>query len=350
MSDSVSQSHAKRVATSWVTTRRLRRTIVTVGLAALLLCIVLSLVFGAREVSLSEIFGGLFGTGTLSFAELAVRERIPRTIMALLAGSALGVSGALMQAVTRNPLADPGILGVNTGASLFVVAGLAFFGLHQLSDYIWFALLGALATALFVYAISSVGRGGATPIKLALAGAATTAAFTSLISAMLLPRIDVMNVFRFWQVGSVGGATWEQIYVVSPFIVSGLIFGLMTTPALNALALGDEVAKGLGVRIGWIRLLSAFSGVILCGAVTAVAGPIGFVGLMVPHTIRLLAGPDQRWVVALSALGGSILLTSADIVGRIVGRPGELEVGIVTVVLGAPVLIAIVRKCRVREL
>jgi iron complex transport system permease protein len=321
-----------------------------VGLVALVLCAAASLAFGSRDVSLGEVVGAFVGSEPHSFAELAVRERVPRTVFALLAGGALGVSGALMQAVTRNPLADPGILGVNTGASLFVVAGLAFFGINQLGQYVWLALLGAFLTAVFVYAVSSFGRGGSTPVKLALAGAATTAAFSSLISALLLPRIDVMNVFRFWQVGSVGGVTWTSLLAILPFVLVGLGLGLASTPALNALALGDEVAKGLGVRTGWLRLVAAVAGVLLCGAVTAVAGPIGFVGLMVPHAVRLLTGPDQRLVALLSALYGGVLLTAADVAGRVVGRPGELEVGIVTVVLGAPVLIAIVRAYKVRSL
>jgi iron complex transport system permease protein len=321
-----------------------------VGLAALLLCAAASLAFGSRDVALDEVVGAFLGPEPYSFAELAVQERVPRTLFSLLAGGALGVSGALMQAVTRNPLADPGILGVNTGASLFIVAGLAFLGINQLAQYVWLALLGALLTALFVYTVSSLGRGGATPVKLALAGAATTAAFSSLISAILLPRIDVMNVFRFWQVGSVGGATWASLLTILPFIAVGLVLGLAATPALNALALGDEVARGLGVRTGWLRLMAAAAGVLLCGATTAVAGPIGFVGLMVPHAVRLLTGPDQRLIALLSALYGAVLLTVADVVGRVLGRPSEVEVGIVTVVLGAPVLIAIVRTYKVRSL
>jgi iron complex transport system permease protein len=321
-----------------------------IGIVALVVCAVLSLAFGSREVSLSEVLGGIFSTDALSFGEAAVRERMPRTAFALLAGAALGISGALMQAVTRNPIADPGILGVNTGAALFVVGGMAFGGLSRLSQYIWLALTGAFVTAVFVYSVASIGRGGATAVKLALAGAATTAAFSSLTSAILLPRINVMNVFRFWQVGSVGGATWESLLTIAPFLAAGVLLGLATSPALNALALGDEVAKGLGARVGWVRLLAAVAGVLLCGAVTAVAGPISFVGLMVPHLVRLLVGQDQRWITLISALGGAILLTFADVIGRIMGRPGELEVGIVTIVVGAPVFVAIIRRQRIQAL
>lgn len=331
---------------------RRRRRALALGLAgvALLACVAASLAFGARDVSLGDVLGGLLASDPGSFAEVAVRERIPRTVFALVVGAALGLSGALMQAVTRNPLADPGILGVNTGASLFVVAGIAFAGITTTGQYLWLALAGAAVTAVFVYAVGSVGRGGATPVKLALAGAATTAALSSLVSAILLPRIDVMTVFRFWQVGGVGGATWEALAAVAPFLAIGAALGLLSARPLNALAMGDELAAGLGVRTGLLRLLAAVAGVLLCGAATAVAGPIGFVGLMVPHAVRLVTGPDQRWVLPLSAVGGAVVLTVSDVVGRLAGRPGELEAGVVTAFLGAPVLVAIARRSRMRAL
>ncbi len=318
--------------------------------AVLLACVVASIAFGARDVGLADIIDGLFAVDPQSVAAIAVRERIPRTALALVAGAALGVAGALLQAVTRNPLADPGILGVNTGASLFVVAGIAFAGISTLQQYIWLALAGAGVTAVFVYLIGSMGRGGATPVKLALAGAATTAALTSLISAILLPRIDVMTVFRFWQVGGVGGATWEAMFTVAPFLLVGAVVALLSARPLNVLALGDEVAVGLGVNTGRVRLVAGLAAVLLCGATTAVAGPIAFVGLMVPHAVRLLTGPDQRWILPLSAVAGAAVLTLSDVIGRVVGRPGELEAGVVTALLGAPVLIAIARRTRMRAL
>ena len=288
----------------------------------------------------------LTDTSNTSFAALVVRERIPRTVFGLLAGAALGVSGALMQAITRNPIADPSILGVNTGASLFVVCGIAFFRINTASQYIWFALVGATITALFVYGIGSLGYGGATPIKLALAGAAISAALSSLVSAILLPRTDVMNSFRFWQVGSVSGATWEGIATVSPFLLVGIVIGVCPTPALNALALGDDIATGLGVRTGAVRILGALAGVLLCGATTALSGPIGFVGLMIPHTMRLICGPDLRYIIPLSAVGGAILLTISDIVGRLIAGPGELEAGIITAFFGAPILILVAKRAK----
>jgi iron complex transport system permease protein len=233
---------------------------------------------------------------------------------------------------------------------LFVVSGIAFFHINTAGEYIWFALVGAAVTAVFVYGIGSMGYGGATPIKLALAGAATSAALSSMVSAVILPRTEVMNAFRFWQVGSVSGATWEGILTVSPFLAAGLFVGILTAPALNALALGDDVATGLGVRTGLVRIVGALAGVLLCGATTALAGPIGFVGLMIPHTMRLVCGPNMRYIVPMSAIWGAILLTSSDIIGRLIGNPSELEAGIVTAFFGAPILILIAMRAKVRSL
>ncbi|WP_167957843.1 FecCD family ABC transporter permease [Anaerosporobacter faecicola] len=325
---------------------------VVMGISLFLLvgCMLTSLAFGAKYIEWKEVIFALFHIEDTSFASLVVRERIPRTIFCLIAGASLGVSGAIMQAITRNPIADPSILGVNTGASLFVVAGITFVQISSANQYIWLALLGAGITAIFVYGIASIGSGGTTPIKLALAGAATSAALSSLISAMTLPRTDVMNAYRFWQVGSVSGATWEGIRAVLPFIMVGIIISLLCIPALDILALGDEVATGLGVNTGIIRLIGACAGVLLCGAITALAGPIGFVGLMIPHTMRLIVGPNMRRIMPMSAIGGAILLLVADIIGRVVGSPSELEVGIITAFLGAPILIVIARKAKVRAL
>lgn len=255
-----------------------------------------------------------------------------------------------MQAVTRNPIADPGILGVNTGASLFVVSGIAFFGISSANEYIWFALAGAAVAAIFVYGIGSLGSGGATPIKLALAGAATSAALSSLVSGILLPRTDVMNSFRFWQVGSISGANWNGITTVLPFLIVGIVVGILSAPTLNILALGDDVATGLGVKTGVVRLVGAFAGVLLCGATTALAGPIGFVGLMIPHTMRLLCGPNLRYMIPMSAVGGATLLTLADVAGRVLGRPTELEAGIITAFIGAPILIFIAMRAKVKSI
>ena len=325
-----------------------------IGLALLVVTVILSLAFGSRPVTVTEVVDGvttwLRGQTPTDIGALAVQSRIPRTALALLAGAALAISGALMQAITRNPLADPGILGVNTGAALAVVIGIAFFGLADTWGYLSLALIGAGLTAVFVYFVGSVGAGGTTPIKLALAGAATTAALTSLVSAILLPRQNVLDEFRYWQVGNVGRAEWETMAVVAPVLVFGAIVAIFSASALNALAMGDDVATGLGVHVGRIRIVAAIAGVALCAAVTAVAGPIGFVGLMVPHVVRLVSGPDQRWLLPLSAIGGAILLVAADTIGRVIGSPGEVEAGIITAFVGAPVLIVIARRTRMRAL
>lgn len=329
---------ARRLLAAWL-----------IVLALLVLAIAASIVLGARSVTWAEIVQALSGEVTTTGA-IAVQERIPRTVFAIVAGAALGVSGALMQAITRNPLAEPGILGINTGAALFVVCGIAFLGISALQQYIWLALAGSAVTAVVVYTIGSLGAGGATPVKLALAGAATAAALSSLVSAVLLPRVDVMDTFRFWQVGSVGRGSWEGLATIAPFLVVAAVLAVATTASLNALAMGDELARGLGVKVVRVRILAGVAAVLLCAVVTAVAGPIGFVGLMIPHVVRLLTGPDLRWVLPLSALGGAALLTTADTIGRLIAPPSEVEAGIVTAFVGAPVLILIARRSKVRQL
>lgn len=308
-----------------------------------------SVVLGSRDVSLADVWAALGGADD-TLERAAVAKRIPRTLLAVLLGAALALSGAVMQGVTRNPLADPGILGVNMGASLAVVAAVAYFGLTSPVGYIWVAMAGAAVTAVFVYGVGSLGRGGATPLKVALAGAATSAAFASLVSAVVLPRNDIAGGFRLWQVGGVGGASYERIGQVLPFLLAGFAVCLLSARSLNSLALGDEVAAGLGERVALIRVTASLGAVVLCGAATAVAGPIAFVGLIVPHACRLLVGVDHRWLLPASVLAGAALLTASDVVGRVVARPQDIEVGIVTAVIGAPVFIHIVRRQKVREL
>lgn len=314
------------------------------------ICVLASLAFGSRTVGWTQLMDGLLHPDVQSHEANVVRQRIPRTIFSLMCGAALGVSGSLMQSVTRNPIADPSILGVNTGAALFVVCGISFLGISTASQYIWLALLGAIVTAIFVFGIGSMGSGGATPLKLVLAGAATSAALSSLVIAIMIPRTNVMDQFRFWQVGSVGSGNWSSISTFIPFLIVGVLIALITAPALNAMALGDEVATGLGVRTGMIRLIAAFAGILLCGAATALAGPIGFIGLLATHVVRLVIGPDLRFIIPMSALSGAIILTISDICGRLIGSPGELEVGIVTAFIGAPILILLTMKAKMRTL
>ena len=310
----------------------------------------LSIAYGSKSIPLSDIAGYFLESNDDAFQIAVISARIPRTVFGLLAGAALGVSGALMQSITRNPIADPSILGVNTGASLMVVIGIAYLGISSGIELIGLSFVGALLTAFFVYAIASVGYGGANSIKLALAGAAVSTALGALVNTIMLPDSQVMKEFRFWQVGSISGATWEDVRLLIPFFIIGIVFAVACSSALNALSLGDEMAVSLGVKVGQIRIVSAVAGVLLCAAVTALAGPIGFVGLMMPHIVRQLIGNDMRIIVPMSAIGGAGLLTFSDVLGRVLGRPGELEVGIITAIVGAPVFIWIVWKTKARSI
>jgi len=322
---------------------------VLAGCAALVALAVVSVSFGMRTVSPDDILAGITGHDA-TLAQAAVLKRVPRTVLAILVGAALAMSGTAMQAVTRNPIADPGILGVTGGASLAVVTGLAFFGLTGAWGQIAMAVVGAAIAAVFVYAVGSLGRGGATPLKLTLAGAATSAAFVSLISAVMLPRVDLLQAWQAWQIGGVGGADWAKIGVLAPVLGIGALLLLACARGMNSLALGDELAAGLGENVFRTRLISALGAVLLAGAATAIAGPIGFVGLVIPHLCRMLVGTDHRWLLPLSAMTGAVLLLAADVVGRVVAAEEELQVGIVTAVIGAPFFIWIVRRQKVREL
>ncbi|AEI11410.1 FecCD family ABC transporter permease [Cellulomonas gilvus] len=330
---------------------RRRRTLgLLLCVAAVAAAVVLSLAFGSRVVGWADVVAGVLHPDTDDIAQAAVQSRVPRTVLGLLVGAALGLAGAIMQGLTRNPLADPGLLGVSSGASLFVVLGIAWFGLSTLSQYVWVAFLGAAVASLLVYGIGSMGREGATPLKLALAGAATSAALVSMVSMVLLTRTDVLDTFRFWQVGSIGRATFPAIGQVLPFLLVGAVLAVGCARGMDAIALGDDVATGLGQRIGTVRAVGGLAAVLLCGAAVAVAGPIAFVGLVMPHLARAFTGPSHRWLLPYSAALGAALLLVADVVGRVVARPQEIEVGIVTAIIGAPVFVAIIRRQKVREL
>ena len=321
------------------------------GTSVVAVLVLVSVAVGTRGVALDDVVGALTGSdGGAEIGRAAIEKRLPRTVLALLVGSSLAVSGATMQAITRNPLAEPGILGVSSGAALAVVIGVAFFSMADPYAYMVVAVAGAAIASILVYVVGSLGHGGTTPLKLALAGAAMTAAFSSLVNAILLPRLDVMTTFRFWQIGGVGGASWDRIAVALPVLVAGLVICLANASGMNLLALGDELAAGLGAGVARTRVVSALGAVLLCGVATSVAGPIAFVGLVVPHVCRLVIGSDHRWLLPMSALGGAGLLVAADTVGRVVARPQEVEVGIVTAMIGAPVLIWVVRRTKLREL
>lgn len=322
-------------------------------LLALLLVVVLvlSITVGARPIALGDIWNTLTALdATQTNHKIILDLRLPRTLVGLLVGAALGLSGAILQGATRNPLADPGILGINAGATLCVVLGISVFGITQLSGYVWLAFLGAGAAMLVVYLVASLGREGATPVKLALAGAAVTAALTSLTSAILITNVETLDQIRFWQVGALTGRTTDILMQVTPFILAGIVLALLTSRILDGLALGDDVARGLGLKVQRSRALVGFAAVILAGAATAAAGPIAFVGLTVPHLARAFTGPNYRWILPYSMLLAPILLLGADIIGRVIVPPGELQVGIVTAALGAPFFIALVRRRKLAEL
>jgi iron complex transport system permease protein len=321
-----------------------------IGVVALAVAVALSLGIGARTLSPGTVWASLL-QDTGSEADLIVRGlRVPRTIAGVLVGMALGLAGALMQALTRNPLADPGILGVNAGAACAVVLAIAYLGITQLDQYVWFALLGAGVATVVVYLLGSAGSGSASPVRLVLAGAAVTAMLTGVISAVVLTNGIAFNGFRSWTVGSLQHVNSTVVAQVVPFLLVGFALALFIGPALNAIALGEELANALGARVGRVRVVGIVSTTLLCGAATAVTGPIAFVGLVVPHAVRAYTGPDHRWILPYSMVVGAVLVLVADVIGRLVLRPSELEVSVVTAVLGAPVFIAIVRRRRLAQL
>jgi iron complex transport system permease protein len=281
---------------------------------------------------------------------IITESRLPRTIVGLLAGASLGLAGAVLQAVTRNPLADPGILGVNAGAALFVVFGISVLGITSLTGYVWLGFAGAAAASVVVFTVGSLGRGGATPVKVALAGAAVAAALNSLTTAVLLTDVATFDQFRFWQVGSLAGRGMDIAWQGLPFAAAGIVIALASTRSLNALALGDDVAASLGQNVASARIIAAIAVVLLCGTATAMAGPIAFVGLVVPHVARMITGPDHRWLLPYSMVLAPLLLLVADVLGRVVAKPGEVQVGIVTAVIGAPIFVALARRKRLAEL
>lgn len=329
---------------------RLTLGLLLLGLALAVIAM-LSLATGARAIPLENVW-----TALVAFDPNATEHRIiwdlrmPRTVVGLMVGAALGLAGAVLQGATRNPLADPSILGIHAGASLAVVLGVALLGMTQLSTYAWMAFAGAGAAMLVVYSVASLGREGATPVKLALAGAAITAVLHSIINAILLTSLRTLDEIRFWQVGSLSGRSMDIALQVAPFLAAGMILALATARLLDGLSMGDDVARALGQRIGLSRGMAGLAAVILAGASTAAAGPIAFVGLTVPHVARAITGPGYRWILPYSMLLAPILLLGADVLGRVIAPPGEVQVGIVTAFLGAPFFIALVRRRKLASL
>lgn len=321
------------------------------SIAVLATVALLSLRIGSIEITNADAINALFDYNPESYEETVVRLlRLPRTVIGLGAGAALAVAGAAMQATTRNPLAGPSILGVNSGAAFAIVTAVFFGQLTAPLQYVWFAFAGALAAVIAVYAIGSAGPGGASPVKLALAGVIVSALLGSWITALLLMNQQALAVVRFWLAGSLAGRDLQVFFSVAPFLGVGIIGMLMLAHQLNILGLGEDTARSLGMHTGRMRLIITSLVVLMAGAVVAAAGPIGFVGLAVPHIVRVLAGPDYRWVLAFCLFVGPILLLAADISGRIIVRPSELQVGIVTALVGAPFLIALARQRRIADL
>lgn len=312
---------------------------------AVLLAVSASLLLGVQDLAPAAVLDALRGTADDRTGAI-VSARTDRTVVGLAVGAAVALSGVVLQGLTRNPVAEPGILGLNSGAALAVVLGIAFLGLSTVTGYVVAAIVGTVAVAAVVQALTAAAPRASAPVAMALAGAAVMALSQSLIGAVVITDRGALDTFRFWQVGSVAGREAGSVVDVAPFLVVGALLTLTAGPTLNAVALGDDLARGLGQRVVLHRGLAAAGAVLLAAAATALAGPIGFVGLVVPHLARALVGPDHRRLLVVSALLGPAFVVLADVVGRLVARPSEVQAGIVCAVLGAPVLVAVVRRVR----
>ncbi|MFF7983929.1 FecCD family ABC transporter permease [Streptomyces sp. NPDC007901] len=329
------------------TRRAIRALGLLVSVVILVLVALASIAIGAKELPLDQVWHGLFhDTGT--YGDVVVDERLSRTVLGLLAGAGLGLSGAVLQALTRNPLADPGLLGINAGASAAVVTAITFFGVTSLDGYVWFAFVGAAAVGALVWFLG--GSRGATPVRLALAGTAISAALYGYLQAVMITDDAALGKMRFWTVGSLASASNSTILQVLPFLAVGTLLALGLARPLNAVAMGDDTARALGANLNRTRALAMLAATVLSGAATAACGPIAFVGLMVPHVVRSFTGPDLRWILPYATVLSPVLLLGADVIGRVVARPSELQVGIVTAVIGGPVFILLVRRRRTAQL
>jgi iron complex transport system permease protein len=312
-----------------------------------LVAVSLSLAVGNKYLPIGDVWSALVNPGE-GYAQTVVDTRIPRTILGVLVGASLAVAGAVMQGVTRNPLGDPGLFGVNAGAAAAVVTATAFFGIGTAATSVWVALPGAFAAVAVVYLLGT-GGGRSSPVRLVLAGVVVTAVLAAWVSAVTLSLPGVFDSYRYWSVGSLAGRDPHVIVEVLPFVVVGLVLALALSGPLNALALGDDLAQTLGVKVGRTRLLGAVATTLLCAAATAAVGPIGFVGLAVPHVVRSITGSDHRWLLPYCLLAGPVLLLGADVLGRVIVSPAELMVGIITAFVGAPILLLAVRRMKVAE-
>jgi iron complex transport system permease protein len=318
---------------------------IAVAFGGLAFTALLSLAVGARSIPLGDVVEALRGHGEgTRDATIVTDLRVPRTLLGIAAGASLGLAGALMQSLTRNPLADPGLLGINAGAAAAVVIAIGLLGLAGSTAYVWFAFLGAGFAAVAVYMIGAAGRGGATPVRLALAGTAISAALTAVIYGIVLTDPLLLQKYNLWSVGGLSGRGRSELAGVVPFMVMGAVAALLLARSLNALAMGEDSARALGARVGVTRIGGAAAITLLCGAATAAVGPLYFLGLTVPHAARAICGPDVRWVLAYSAVLGAMLLLVADVIGRVLVAPQELQAGLMLAFVGAPLFVVIVRK------
>ncbi|QDQ12213.1 FecCD family ABC transporter permease [Streptomyces spectabilis] len=321
-----------------------RAVVMTAAVVALLLAVLFSLAVGARAIAPSAVLDALLRGGHSDAAEVVREMRVPRTVLGVMVGAALAVAGTALQGITRNPIADPGILGISQGASVGVVIAIAYAGTHTLTGYVWYAFAGAALAAVAVYAIAASGRGGATPVKLALGGAAINALLVSVTTGVLTTRAAALDEYRFWQVGALSGREAAIVGQTWPFLLGGLLLVLWVARGLDALALGEDVAKGLGQNVALVRVVGGLGATVLTGVGVAAAGPIAFIGLAVPHIARALIGSDHRWVLPLAALLGPVMLLVSDTVGRIVFPPSEVPAGVMTALIGVPFLVTLVRR------
>ncbi|MCZ4498295.1 MAG: fepD [Marmoricola sp.] len=313
------------------------------------LCVA-SLAIGSKPLGVGTVWDVLLHPDASQASVIVHDLRIPRTLLGVLVGIALGMSGTLMQGHTRNPLADPGLLGVTAGAALAVVAAIKFLHVDSPLGYVWFAMLGAFVASVVVYAIGTGVTGSPSPLSLVLAGSAVSALLLSMVTTLLVNDAETINSYRFWIVGSLDGRGMGVVREIAPFVIVGALVAIAHSPALNLLSLGDDVARSLGQHVGLARTVGLFATMLLAGAATAACGPIAFLGLIVPHLVRWFTGPDYRFLMPYSALAGACLLLLADVLGRVVARPGELQVGVVLALIGGPFFIALVRRKKLASL
>ncbi|MBO1806322.1 iron chelate uptake ABC transporter family permease subunit [Leucobacter ruminantium] len=317
---------------------------IVVLISALGAVLVLSITYGANPLPITEVWRTVFTPDGTEASSIVWTLRVPRTLVGIVAGAAFGVAGALIQAITRNPLADPGILGVNAGAGFAITVGVGVFGVTGIAGYVWFSFIGAVSATVLVYLIGAGGRGAVSPVTLVLAGIALAAVLTAFSTFLQLIDEETFRSFRNWSLGSLARVPVSDTLTVLPLTVMGLLLALIISGSLNAVALGDDQAASLGANVKRTRTIGLIAVTLLAGGANALTGGIAFVGLAVPHLVRWLTGPDQRWIIAYTVIASPVLVLGADVLGRVIARPGEIEAGVMTAVIGAPVLITLVRR------